>query len=56
MLVGDVHGQWDPILDEAALRLLNPDAAIFVGKLCLASYDTASARLAVFTLSMACSI
>ena len=32
VLIGDVHGYWDPDLDPAALRFLQPDAAIFVGK------------------------
>ena len=33
VVVGDVHGQWDDVLDRAALDALKPDAVLFVGDL-----------------------
>ena len=33
VLIGDVHGNWHSEFDAAALKMLQPDAAIFVGEL-----------------------
>ena len=33
VVVGDVHSQWDDVLDRAALDALSPDAVLFVGDL-----------------------
>ena len=33
VVVGDVHAQWDDVLDRAALEALSPDAVLFVGDL-----------------------